>query len=85
MPSDTFILLQLRRLLTVGIHLPPLHHAPHRRLTPRTPQLLTDRVLKMAGWYDDNSGYSREREGLCVIGVYRLTMKSNFRPTRQRR
>ena len=24
---------------------------------------IADRVLKMAGWYDDNSGYSREREG----------------------
>ena len=31
----------------------------------------------MAGWYNANSRYERNREGECVIGVYRLTMKSN--------
>ena len=38
---------------------------------------IADQVLKMAGWYDANSRYERNREGECVIGVYRLTMKSN--------
>ena len=38
---------------------------------------IADQVLKMAGWYDDNSRFDSAREGQCVIGVYRLTMKSN--------
>lgn len=48
-------------------------------------EFIADQILKKAGWYDynDNTSYNSQEVPSCVIGVFKLAMKSNSDNFRQ--